>query len=85
MSKIDLLSSQRLKAVEERWWVSGNWIRDFNRDVWIAPNGRRFTSQQIVKARESPAAFVAMLRDAQGESEPEPKPESPKRRLYTKD
>ena len=80
--------SQRDLCLRERDWYPRNWILDPTRDGWIAPNGQRFTSQQIAKARESPAAFVEMISSGAGmppTSKPETKPETPKRRLYTKE
>ena len=78
--------SQRSVFRKERDCYPGNWVRDLTRDAWIAPNGRRFTSVQLALARETPAAFVAMMRaGTKTTSEPEPKPETPRRRLYTKD
>jgi hypothetical protein len=69
-----------------QFFGDGKWTRDPTRDIWIAPNGQRFTSQQIAKARESPAAFVAMFQaDLPPTSKPEPKRETSKRRLYTKE
>ena len=55
---------------------SRTWVRLPSRDAWIAPDGSIFTSQEL---------FAACGYRASRISSPEPKPESPKRRLYTKD
>lgn len=54
---------------------SRTWRRLLTRDAWQAPDGTIYTSQAIRNAcGRAPVMF-----------KPEPKPESPKRRLYTKD